>query len=111
MGNPEYSNLTELMLNVVRVRPGMYLGTNQIIKLPNFIIGYHFRDLISEKAPDFYFGENGFLTWYVDKFKLPQLSFWECYFMQEANDNEEKAIEIYFERLEQYYDWYKANYS
>src|ERR1051325_8901077 len=35
MGQPEYTNLTELLLNVVRHRPGMYLGRNHISKLPN----------------------------------------------------------------------------
>ncbi len=105
-----YNNLTELLLNVIRPRPGMYLGTNHISKLPNLILGYEFSDRISKQTPDFYFGGNGFLTWYVDTYKPPQMSYWHDYFLSETADDEVKALDLYFIRLDEYYDWYKTNH-
>lgn len=102
-----YKNLTELLLNEIRLKPGMYLGKNHISKLPNFILGYCFSDNISQRQPDFYFGDNGFLTWYRDRYKPKEMSFWHNYFLEEADNDDEKALEIFFERLEEYYVWYK----
>lgn len=106
MEQPEYKNLAELILNVVRKRPGMYLGTNSIAMLPNFILGYQFSDLISKREPDFYFGERGFLAWYEQKYQPPPMSFWHDYFLLEANDSPAEALLLYFERVEEYYNWY-----
>jgi len=106
----KYENLTELLLNEIRQRPGMFLGKNHISKLPNFIHGYHFSDSISQRQPDFYFGNNGFLIWYKDKYKPTEMSFWHDYFLEEADNDDEKALDIFFERLEEYYEWYKTNH-
>lgn len=107
----KYNSLTELLLNIVRQRPGMYLGKNHISKLPNFIIGYQFSDRISGREPDYYFGENGFLEWYCNTYNQPRVNnSWLNYFLLEAKDDEAKALEIYFERLKDYYEWYKSNF-
>lgn len=82
METSEYRNLTELLLNVVRCRPGMYLGRDHISKLPNFILGYQFCDRISNGQQDFYFGNNGFLIWYEEKYKPRPMSFWLDFFWQ-----------------------------
>ena len=107
----KYKNLTELLLNVIRQRPGMYLGRNHITKLPNFIAGYDFSDFISGRPRDFYFGDNGFMSWYVDKYNPEQNSLWTNYFLIEVDNSEEKALELYFTRLQEYYDWYKTNFT
>lgn len=85
----------------------MYLGRNYISLLPNFIIGYSFSSQISAE-PDFYFGENGFLTWYEQNYKPAQMSFWHDYFLIETGNDEVKALHLYFEKLEEYYTWYKS---
>jgi hypothetical protein len=69
----QYNNLTELLLKFVRARPGMYLGKNKISMLTNFIYGYDFRDAISSTERDFFFGENGFLEWYRNKYAPPEM--------------------------------------
>ena len=107
----QYKNLAELLLNQVRERPAMYLGKNSITKLPGFIAGYMFRDALSNSSEDFYFGENGFINWYEKKYKVQRASFWHSYFLDEASNNKEKALEIYFERLEEYYKWYIQNFE
>jgi len=104
----EYKNLTELLLKLIKPRPGMYLGSNEISKLPNFILGYYFSDIVSRGEGDFYFGEKGFLTWYTNKYKPEQMSFWEAYFLTETENNEHKALDLYFKRLEEYSEWYHS---
>jgi len=86
----------------------MYLGTAQISKLPNFILGYQFCNNISQNEKDFYFGENGFLEWYTSRYNPAQKSFWQDYFLAETGDDENKALTLYFSRLEEYYNWYKS---
>ena len=105
-----YDNLTELLLNVVKQRPAMYLGQKHISKLPNFILGYQFSDMISRQNPDFYFGEKGFLDWYVDKYCPPPTSFWQDYFLSQTGNDESKALDLFFERLAEYHDWYNSNF-
>jgi len=104
----QYNNLTELLLTLVRERPGMYLGTAHISKLPNFILGYQFCNNISKNEKDFYFGEKGFLNWYTTNYNPGKMSFWQDYFLVEAGNDEFKALTLYFTRLEEYYNWYKS---
>jgi hypothetical protein len=103
-----YKNLTELLLNIIRHRPGMYLGRNHISKLPNFLLGYDFRDELSNGERDFYFGDKGFLVWYSNKYKPKEMSFWHDYFLAETENDEVKALELYFTRLEEYYTWHNT---
>ena len=108
MGKIEYRNLTELLIKVIRPKPGMYLGRNHISNLPNFILGYEFCNRISQDKQDFYFGDKGFLNWYANKYKPAQMSHWHSYFLSEVNNDEVKALELYFNRLEEYYIWYNS---
>ena len=95
----EYKNLTELLLNVIRQRPGLYLGQAKISLLPTFIIGYR---MYPGAFKDDYFGENGFLEWMDKKYNIGQPSSWTTPFLDKANDNEEKALELYFDYLEEF---------
>lgn len=104
---PQYNNLTEILLLVVRKMPGMYLGKNHISLLPNLIIGYMLCDGISGRPTDFYFGEDGFIAWYEKKYAREQQSFWDGYFLDEAGNDQVKALDIYFQRLEEFYEWYQ----
>jgi len=101
----EYRNLTGLLLGPIRERPGMYLGEPRISLLPNFILGYsmgfHMAKNIDE-AMDEYFGETGFLEWFLKKYKIKQTSFWQTPFLDEANNDEKKALEIFFKYLDEY---------
>lgn len=84
----------------------MFLGNNHISKLPNFITGYMLCDELSSES-DFYFGERGFLNWYTNKYyNSKKINFWSDYFLAEAGNDEVKALELYFVRLEEYYAWY-----
>lgn len=95
-------NLTELLLGLIRTRPGMYLGENKISKLTNFISGYHFGFAIAGNHTDPYFGKNGFLDWLEKKYNFKQSSSWEAPFLEEADRDESKALEIFFKYLEEY---------
>lgn len=99
----EYLNITEFLLRYVRERPGMYLGTNEISKLPNFIIGYSVSNNLQPENKDLYFDNGGFLEWYEEKYKPKQSSFWCDWFTNESNGDERLALKLYFEKLEEFY--------
>lgn len=97
----EYRDLTELLLGRIRERPGMYLGRNHISLLPNFITGYMMAMYVMNKK-DRYFDEPGFITWFFDRYNVKQTSFWNTPFLDEAKGDEQKALELYFNYLEEY---------
>lgn len=108
MNQLRYKNLAELLLNAIHHQPGMYLGKNHISALTNFISGYQFKDQITSEGMDFYFGKNGFMKWYCNKYNPLEMSLWKDYFLYEVNNDEAKAMELYFMRLEEYYTWYQS---
>lgn len=87
----------------------MYLGRNHISLLPNFLLGYQFCSTISPPGIDFYFGQKGFLHWYEKKYNPSPKSFWKDYFLERVGNDEAKALDLYFETLEDYHNWYKLD--
>lgn len=79
----------------------MYLGSNRISDLANFIIGFMVAN-DTYKNGDPYFGDDGFINWYCETYKPELGSFWHLYFLEEAKHDEVKALELYFMRLEEY---------
>lgn len=103
----EYKNLTNFLLGPVRKRPAMYLGNGNIklSSIQNLITGYNigFEMARNEDVSfDDYFGEDGFVSWFLKKKNIEKISFWETLLLEEANYDEEKALYLYFDYLEEY---------
>ncbi len=99
-----YKDLLGLLLGPVREKPGMYIGEAKISNLPNFIIGYNMAIQMSTDttiSSDRYF-QPGFLEWFYHRYHIKPASFWETAFLEEAKNDEEKALELFFEYLEEY---------
>ena len=97
--------LVDFLLNVVRIRPAMYLGEAKISRLTTFISGYqigYFTAMQDGSVMDEYFGRNGFLEWFYRKYNIENKSFWEIPFLEMANHDDAQALLIYFEYLEKY---------
>ncbi len=102
----EYKDLTDFLLGVVRIRPAMYLGEAKISLLPTFIIGYMVGCNLA-RNPDFkdtYFDDGGFLEWMDQKYHIGQPNSWTTPFLDQSNDDERKALELYFNYLEEYHN-------
>jgi hypothetical protein len=98
-------DLIGILLGPIRKRPALFLGEKQISKLPNFIAGYSIGYSMakeSEASFEKYFEEPGFLNWFYQSHNLEPESFWHLSFLEEANGNEEKALDLYFSYLEKY---------
>ncbi|WP_299464616.1 hypothetical protein [uncultured Microscilla sp.] len=99
----DIDNLTNFLLDELQKRPAMYLGEPTISKLATFISGYEMGVLISGSTKDdYYFGENGFLSWLTDYKKKDVGSFWIAPFLKEANYSQEDALWLYFQYLEKF---------
>lgn len=101
----EYKNLIGLLLGPIRQRPAMYLGEYKISMLPNFIFGYNMGFYIAKNNDvdmDAYFDECGFLEWFYKKYNIEKSSFWITPFLEEAKNDEKKALDIYFKYLDEY---------
>ena len=55
-----------------------------------------------DTAMDDYFGETGFLEWFYKKYNIEQTSFWETPFLDEANNDEKEALQLFFKYLDDY---------
>lgn len=107
----EYKNLTNLLLGAVRERPALFITEAKISKLTNFITGYHIgvhMTMNSNEPQDRYFANPGFISWFFDKYKVESPTF-ERPFLEEANGDEKKALDIFFNYLEEYSQFINAN--
>lgn len=92
---------TEFLLDILRDRPGMFLKEPKISMLSTFLLGYSVGRTIARQEDDFY-GEHGFIPWLLHKKGNPRVSFWEVILMEEANNDEYRALELFFEYLEEF---------
>ena len=101
-GIKEHENLTNLILDVIRKRPKMYLKEAKISTLNTFLLGYQMAEKMNSIETDEFFGENGFFNWFMKIKGIEFTSSIETPFLNECNNNEKKALELYFEFLEKY---------
>lgn len=101
----DYKNLTGILLGPVRERPGMYLSAPKISLLQTFIMAYSIGSYMAsteERVMDNYFEENGFISWFFQTSNIKPTSCWETPFLDEANQDEQKALELFFKYLEEF---------
>lgn len=106
----EYKDLVGILLGPVRQRPGMFLEQAKISKIHNFITGYRVCLDVTKEAgtyTDSYFDNPGFISWYFDKYNITSSTI-ERPFLEEANGDEEKALELFFKYLEEYSKFLEA---
>ena len=93
------------MLDVIRQRPGLYLGTPSLTKLWDFLQGYR-SALINNDIP---YRQVGFWniiifdTWIRNQLELPYNSQgWANNILQHCNGDEAKALANFFELLDEF---------
>ncbi len=98
----EYGNLTNIILDLIRKRPSMYLRDAKISTLNTFLLGYQMAENMNSLKTDAFFGENGFTNWFMKLKGIELLNSIETPFLEECDNNEQKALELYFEYVEKY---------
>lgn len=98
----EYKNLTNIILDLIRKRPNMYLRDAKISTLNTFLLGYQMAENMNSVETDDFFGKNGFTNWFMKLKGIESLNSIETPFLDECNNNEQKALELYFEYVEKY---------
>lgn len=96
------SDLTDILLNVIRKKPGMFLGKNNIWSLSTFLNGYEMATMMYRDNMDSFYSENGFKKWFLTIKNAHNVSFWEIPLIEEAEGDETKALELFFNYLEEY---------
>lgn len=98
----KYGNLTNIILDLIRIRPNMYLRDAKISSLNTFLLGYQMAENMNSFETDNFFGENGFNDWFMKLKGIEFLNSIETPFLDECNNNEENALELYFEYVDKY---------
>jgi len=84
-------------LDVIKIRPELYLGAKNLTYLYHFINGYLFRsvdldDEVSSKISELHF-------WLPEKTGV-DVENWHKNLIIKSNNNEEKALDLFFQYLE-----------
>ena len=94
-------NIYEI-IDLVRLRPQMYIGENKLSTLTSFLAGVHFALGINgvKEFPEF----NKFHAWVrEEKFKLNPLSVGYCKtILGQTNGDEKKGLEMFFELIDEF---------
>jgi len=87
----------------------MYLKEITISNLELFIYGFGVGFITgknSTESDDYYFDDTkGFKNWFLKKKNITEVTFssWDHPFLQEVNGDQKKALDLYFDYLEEYY--------
>ncbi len=101
MENNDLKTLTKFLLEQLQQRPGNYLKEPSLSALSTFLLGYQVGR--AQRYHDDFFGEQGFIHWLLHKKGSPEVSFWEIILMEEAGNDEFRALELFFDYLEEYH--------
>lgn len=102
MKDQRFRKLTDFLLQQMQQRPGLYLKEPGISNLSTFLIGYNLGRIMGKAAGNDFFEENGFIQWLLHKKKNTTAPFWEAILMEEADNDEFRALELFFEYLEEF---------
>lgn len=87
----------------IRRRPAMYLGTCSILRLRDFLSGCHYMmmrfEIQDDTKPDF----QGFHDWVAQKFGWRESTAgWANIILAETDNDEAKALDRFWELVEEY---------
>lgn len=103
MSKKNYETLTDFLLTHMQQRPGMYLKEPRLSTLSTFLMGYSMGRYVQQQThEDDFFGHNGFIQWLSRQKGNPEVDFWEVILMEEAQHDEYRALELFFEYLEKF---------
>lgn len=98
----DYTNLTELLIKVIKDRSALFIKEAKISNLSIFITGYY-----ACNSKDLYFDDStGFVAWFLKKESPKKMSMWQDYFLAKVQSDEHEALVLYFKYLEEYYSTY-----
>lgn len=101
-------NLDEMSLyeklDLVRLRPGMYLGANSVSKLYTFISGFRFAlSYVSPKLQsEGYLPFNYFNAYVAERYNCSGSMGWANILLKVCNDSEEDGLKLFFEVLDEF---------
>lgn len=98
------------LIETVRVRPGMYLGSNSVTALMHFINGYRFAELEAAAKSEEHAKPTLFPLdfWYFHEFTKVKLGFsssvagWRNLILETCGGDEKKALEMFFTLFDEF---------
>jgi phosphoribosylanthranilate isomerase len=93
------------LLTRIHLKPALFLGTKSVLRLKSFLDGYGFALASKETKCEWKdFLEFNFYKFVEKYFNWNKLSLnsWETIILKECNDDEEKALDLFFALLEEF---------
>jgi hypothetical protein len=101
-------NLYKIILEEIKEKPQMYTGDKTLVSLRQFINGFQFATSIYQMEslnPSF----SDFSQWLGEKYKTGLSLSYYTIIIKECKNNEEKALALFFELLEEFLENYNNN--
>ncbi len=89
------------LIDLIRMRTGMYIGHSSPTHLNSFLSGYFFAkkdETIKEEKPDFH----GFHDWVAIKFDYYESTSGWAYMIEDQREDEKEALYLFYELLDEY---------
>lgn len=92
------------LIELIKQRPGLYIDSNNITSMQNFLNGYDFACLVNEIEynnvyPLFWY----FHEWVMEKYNwYESTAGWKNIILKNNNDDEIKALEVFFEMINEF---------
>lgn len=86
------------LLMMIKLRPGLYIGTKSLVRLCSFIDGYKFAMICDNKKYKInqYYEFN---EWLAQKYHIRESILWDDYLIRFVQ-NESEAFDLFYEELE-----------
>ncbi len=95
-------DLVDFLLSEFRKRPGMYLGDYSLSKLPTLVAGFMVACNFYNETKSGLNRFSQFHDWFEQRHSLERSSSWTLPFLEMANQDEKKALDLFFSELEVY---------
>ena len=89
------------LLENIKKRPGMYIGTKSLIKLKHFLDGLFHALCFVDKQNKYPIFLQGFQEWIQIRYDITSNHHWSC-ILNFFSSNEAEAFDLFYEHLEEF---------
>lgn len=93
-------DLVDFLLSELRERPGMYLGINDISRLPSFVAGFMIASAFYDQEKSGLNRFSDFHEWFEKKHGYSRPSSWTTPFLEVAHHDGKAALDLLFKELD-----------
>jgi len=92
----------ELLIDIIRARPMMYIGLPSVTRLSMFLAGYHFAVAKCCDNEFFALAQSEFRDWLASQYSEKSMVGWEEILLTQTNNDEELAFDLFWKKWDEF---------